>query len=379
MIARPPALTKGAATFRVLDAFRKSIRGPTAPGAGNHGGVLVAVSGGQDSLALALAARALCLRGELQGPVTLAHCNHGWAGDCDAAAHVVRFANSLGLPLRVARGRDVPVTEAGARAWRYGALASLAAFAGCTEVLVAHTRTDLAETVLLNLASGAGADGLSAMTWARELAPGSRLLRPLLGVTRADTAGMCADQGVTVWADPYNAEPRFKRNRVRAAVMPMLAAELNPQVERALAQTAHLLRDEADALESISAECIVRAVVVDAVRGRVVVRRQPLRGLHVALRRRVFRHVLACVAPPGAHPYSFAHVAALEALLKAPAGARAPSLQAGAEAVVDGDDCIVLSGGCISSQLEQPLNAFSASQTSDIEPELDAIAGDDIV
>lgn len=328
--------------------------------------VLVAVSGGQDSVALAVALHELYARGSLRSALTLAHCNHGWAGDCAGAAHVCALAVRLRTPLLIARGTDVSATEAGAREWRYAALRTLADAAGARDVLVAHTRTDRAETALINLAAGAGAGGVGAMRAVRAMGDGFRVLRPLLGVTREQTEIYCRERGVPVWKDPYNKKMCFARARVREIVMPVLRDRLNPRVEEAFARAAVTLRDDADALDEIAGDLFNKAVRVRD--GAVVVRRALLLGIHVAIQRRVLRRVLKLVARPGAHPCSFAHVEALCVLLTKDVGNRAPSLQGGAVAYVDDEDCIVLSGGYI-GQLPCVLDdAFIAIEDKNYEP-----------
>lgn len=337
----------------LINVLRRALEkhGPLSP----H--VLVAVSGGQDSLALATALHHLKHTNAVASTISLAHCNHSWPGDDEAAAHVVSFATRMRIPLAVVRGRSVPITEASARDWRYSALCSIADTVGAGDILVAHTRTDLAETALLNIAAGAGADGVGAMRPVRPLSDRHRLLRPLLQVSRKDTADFCREHSVSVWNDPYN-EANFARNRVRARVIPMLEKELNPKVERSLARNAVLLRDDADALELIATDVFESAVQIE--HNRITVRRHVLLGYHLAIQRRVFRRVLALIAREGAHPCSFAHVEALCNLLVATPGTRSASLQGGAEARVDEDDCIVLQGGYIQQHLfadDTPENA----------------------
>lgn len=325
---------------RILSALRGSIK-RHAPLSDR---LIVAISGGQDSVALAGALSELSASGFIRSSIALVHCNHGWPGDDSAAAHVALLSARLRLPLSVIRGQDVPITEAGAREWRYMSLCSAADDIGASDILVAHTRTDLAETALLNIVAGAGADGIGAMRAERALSSRHRILRPLLAVTRADTAAFCHSRDLPVWNDPYN-EADFARNRVRSRVMPLLERELNPQVERALAQNAQLLRDDADALEVIAAEAFEASVQISD--DTVVINRTLVRKLPLALQRRVFRRVLAVVAKAGSHPCSFAHVEALCDLLHKEPGARAISLQGGAEARVDDGDCVVLRGGFI--------------------------------
>jgi tRNA(Ile)-lysidine synthase len=134
--------------------------------------------------------------------------------------------------------------EAAAREARYGVLGELAERFDAELVLLGHTLDDQAETVLLGLTRGSGARSLAGMR------PGfDRFRRPLLGVTRVDTETACTVDGITWWTDPHNSDPRFTRARVRTTVLPMLERELGPGVAAALARTADLLREDAEALD----------------------------------------------------------------------------------------------------------------------------------
>ncbi len=162
-----------------------------------------AVSGGADSLALlVLAAAAGCAP-------TAVHVDHGLRpGSAAEAAVVGEVADRLGVPWRSVRVDVVDGSnlEARARAARHAALGPDA----CT----GHTADDRAETMLLNLLRGAGSDGLAA------LGPSPR--RPILGLRRAETAALCAALGIEPVVDPSNDDPRFRRNRVRHEVLPLL-------------------------------------------------------------------------------------------------------------------------------------------------------------
>ncbi|WP_217615788.1 ATP-binding protein, partial [Cellulomonas sp. GbtcB1] len=156
--------------------------------------------------------------------------------------------------------------EAAARDARYAALESEAARLGAAAVLLGHTRDDQAEGVLLGLARGSGARSLAGMPAARGL-----LRRPLLGVSRAETLAACAAEGLDPWHDPTNTPADGDagvpaRSRVRARVLPVLERELGPGVAAALARSAELLREDADALDALAADLLERA---EAAAGRV--------------------------------------------------------------------------------------------------------------
>jgi tRNA(Ile)-lysidine synthase len=212
--------------------------------------VLVACSGGADSLALAAATAFEARRaGWCAGAVTV---DHGLQpGSARRAAEVAAALRRLGLaPVEVATvsvtGRGGP--EAAARRARYAALDASAERHGARAVLLGHTRDDQAESVLLGLARGSGARSLSGMSAG---GPGTGLYRrPLLTLDRSLTRAACAALDLEVWDDPHNADPAYTRARVRHRVLPVLERELGPGVAGALARTAELLRADADALDA---------------------------------------------------------------------------------------------------------------------------------
>ncbi len=213
--------------------------------------VLVALSGGPDSLALAAATAFEAPRaGYRAGAVIVNHALQ--AGSADVAAAAARQATDLGLdPVLV---RDVVVggeggPEAAARTARYTALATAASETGATWVLLGHTLDDQAETVLLGLARGSGATSMQGMDRVSGI-----YRRPLLGIRRDSTERFCVDSGLEPWTDPQNSDPAFTRVRVRTRVLPMLEAELGPGITEALARTADQLREDSDALDHFAEE-----------------------------------------------------------------------------------------------------------------------------
>jgi tRNA(Ile)-lysidine synthase len=220
--------------------------------------VLVGLSGGADSLALAAATAFEAPRAGLTAGAVIV--DHGLQpGSAEIAAAAATQAASLGLdPVLV-----VPVTvtdaagdgpEAAARSARYAAFDAARARTGAVAVLLGHTLDDQAETVLLGLARGSGARSLHGMS----IVSGPTL-RPLLGIRRAQTRQACLDAGLTFWSDPQNLDPRYARVRTRESVLPVLEAELGPGIAEALARTAESLREDADALDAL-----VPALLADA-------------------------------------------------------------------------------------------------------------------
>ena len=307
---QPPGPTAAVAAVRC--AVRDSLAGLDASAL-----VLVACSGGADSVALAAAAAFEAPRLHLRvGGVTV---DHGLQkGSAARATAVAALLTGLGLePVEVV---DVDVSahdggpEAAARAARYGALDGVANRLGAATVLVGHTLDDQAETVLLGLARGSGTRSLAGMS-AVSGSPASAkswagsYRRPLLAVERAVTRAACADLGLPVWDDPQNGDPAFTRVRVRTDVLPMLEAALGPGMAAALARTADLARDDADALDQWAATSYAAAADAD---GSLDV--GALEQLAPAVRRRVLR--LAALRA-GIAPGSLAavHLIAIEALV----------------------------------------------------------------
>jgi tRNA(Ile)-lysidine synthase len=273
--------------------------------------VLVACSGGADSLALADAVAFVAPRlGVRAGLVTVDHDLQ--PGSAERAADVAAWARGAGFdPVEVA---VVDVTrrpggpEAAARDARYEALTTAARQHGIGAVLLGHTRDDQAETVLLALARGAGPRGLAGMPVRRTLR-GVTLLRPLLEIGRAQTTEACLARGLKPWVDPHNADPSYARARVRREALPALVAALGPDVVDNLARTAALLAADAEVLDGLA------AAAADAARAAGGALRVPaLAGLPAAVRTRVL-HAWARErgAPGGA--LSHRHVAALDALV----------------------------------------------------------------
>jgi tRNA(Ile)-lysidine synthase len=213
--------------------------------------VLVALSGGPDSLALAAAIAFEAPRAGIRAGAVVV--DHGLQpGSADAAARAADQARSLGLDPVLLRRVSIEVTggpEAAARTARYAALDEAATEAGAILVLLGHTLDDQAETVLLGLARGSGPASLHGM------APlAGRYARPLLGIRRSSTLQFCVDSGIEPWTDPQNADPSFARVRVRQSVLPLLERELGPGIAEALARTADQLREDSDALDHFAEE-----------------------------------------------------------------------------------------------------------------------------
>ncbi|MBB5787668.1 tRNA lysidine(34) synthetase TilS [Jiangella mangrovi] len=264
--------------------------------------VLVACSGGADSLSLAAATAWVAARsgGRLRaGGVCV---DHGLQpGSAERARATAAALSRLGLDpvatvhVNASRGPDGP--EGNARAARYAALTAAADRAGACVVLLGHTLDDQAETVLLGLARGSGPRSLSGMA---ERSGAFR--RPLLGLRRS-VVRAALPAGLEAWDDPHNEDAAYARARVRHRVLPVLEAELGPGVAEALARTADLARADADALDAQAAAVDTLAVAELAVLPR-------------AVRWRVLRRAAIAAGSP-ATDLTAAHVAAVDTLVTA--------------------------------------------------------------
>ncbi|WP_027286766.1 tRNA lysidine(34) synthetase TilS [Ruania albidiflava] len=290
--------------------------------------VLIACSGGADSLALAAAAAFATPKVGLRaGAVVVDHRLQ--PGSTAAAERAAAVCTELGLMPSIV----VPATldsaaapesdsaqggpEARARALRYHALEATRQQQRACAVLLGHTRDDQAETVLLALARGSGTRALAGMAPVRE-----RWWRPLLGSTRADTEGVCTALGLPVWYDPTNAVDGpwqkaaggpLPRAALRHRVLPALTEALGPGVPAALARTAQLARDDADLLDVLADELRQRAQVVHGP-DQVQLSITALTDQPPALRRRVLHQAaLTAGSPPGA--LAAVHVCSLDQLV----------------------------------------------------------------
>jgi tRNA(Ile)-lysidine synthetase-like protein len=260
-----------------------------------QGPLVVAVSGGADSLALAWAVSRVAP--ERARAVVVDHRLQPDSDAVAAAAADTVACLGLGVEVRAVDVGTVGGPEAAARTARYAALTAAAAPDGAV-LLLGHTRDDQAETVLLGLARGSGTRSLAGMAGAGER-DGIRYLRPLLDLTRADTAATCAAVGLSPWQDPHNSDPRYTRSRARA-LLAELEAALGPGIGAALARTARLARDDADALDALAVDVGAQVVTGSLGDGRVEVDAAALARCPAAVRRRVLRRAaIAAGSPPG--------------------------------------------------------------------------------
>lgn len=273
--------------------------------------VVVAVSGGADSLALVAAAtfEASSPRNAARPYVIGATVDHGLQDDSAATADtVIAQMAAIGVDetatIRVHVDAAAAGLEAGARHARYAALSELAARMDASVVLLGHTRDDQAETVLMGLSRGSGGRSLAGMRETFEEGP-VRFVRPFVEITRSQTEAACSALGLTWWEDPHNADQRFLRARLRHVVLPMLEAELGPGFAAALARTAPAMRADMDLLDAIAADWLALNDSLEVA---------ALAGLPVAIRTRVLR---AAAVAAGARDSELTrrHVLAMDALV----------------------------------------------------------------
>ncbi len=257
--------------------------------------VLVAVSGGPDSVCLLAALHALS--GELGIALHIAHLDHMFRGkeSADEALFVAALAKRLGLPSTI-ESVDVPAlcrerglsVQTGAREARYAFLSRTAEKVGASRIATGHTATDQAETVLLRLLRGAGSAGFSGIPPMR-----GRFIRPLIETTREEVLEHLARSGLSFVTDPSNAKPLYTRNRIRLELMPVLK-QFNPRIVETLAAEAALFKDESEALD-LSVETAVQAITEKQGDG-FVVQRGAFLALHPAIRRRLLRRLAEALA-----------------------------------------------------------------------------------
>jgi tRNA(Ile)-lysidine synthase len=271
--------------------------------------ILVACSGGADSLALAAASVFEGSRiGVLVGAVIV---EHRLQPETKAVAEATaKTLAELGASPVEVRAVKVAKTKAGgpeaaARTARYAALDAAADELGAKFVMLAHTLNDQAETVLLGLARGSGNRSLNAMSEVN-----GRYLRPLLGIERQTTVAFCEDSGLKAWHDPQNSDGKFARVRARNKVLPVLEAELGPGIAQALARTAEQLREDEAVLAPMAQDFFDRFVSLKATSIEIAL--AEFEAAPLAIRHRVIAMALTVLQAP---EFARVHIRAIDALV----------------------------------------------------------------
>lgn len=306
----------------MLNKIRKTIAAQAMLSQGDH--LLVAVSGGPDSVALLRILRLLA--GEYGLSLTAAHLNHGLRGEeADAEeAFVRRLSAEMGLAcickkmdiLSLRSSKQGSLEDIG-RQERYRFLDETADRCGAARIAVGHHRDDQAETVLLHLLRGSGPEGLRGMLPVRE----GRIIRPLLEVGRAEILEFLRLEKAAYRTDSSNADPRFLRNRIRNELMPGLVSGYNPRLAEGLCRTAAIIRGEDDYLAGV-----VRQILAGwGVRPGWEKTALPLadfRLLHGALQARLIKGLLE-EASEAKNGIGYRHVEAVLNLCRRPRGREA--------------------------------------------------------
>ncbi|CAB4605234.1 MAG: tRNA lysidine(34) synthetase TilS [Actinobacteria bacterium] len=264
--------------------------------------ILFGCSGGTDSMALAAA----LLKESNNSKIIPVVVDHGLqSNSAEIAAQTVAKLKELGYSEVATARANVEVTdglEASARRARYLIFKQFIDSYQPKYFMLAHTLNDQAESVLLGLARGSGARSLSGMATVNNI-----FVRPLLKNTRAQTAAACIEAGIKVWDDPHNLDERFARVKVRKNLLPIFEENLGPGITEALARTADLLRDDADALDDFANQYFSQA---DASNLDVA----ELERLPKAIRTRVLRLAIYKAGAPSGM-LSADHIASAEALI----------------------------------------------------------------
>lgn len=257
--------------------------------------LIVAVSGGADSLCVLGALLALRERGHRLAPgeLIVAHLDHGLRGEegHEDARFVQRLAAELDIPCVTEQAEIVPPSEDQARRARYAFLRRILAEYHAERIVTGHTRDDQAETILLHWLRGSGLAGLRGMAPLRE-----DIARPLLDVTHEQTLAYCAALGWQPHEDITNTDPRYLRNRIRHELLPQLET-YNPAIRELLIRNGELLADD-DAYLEAEAQAAWADVAEELAPGSVCLRREPLHDLSAAIRHRLYREVVRRIAEP---------------------------------------------------------------------------------
>jgi tRNA(Ile)-lysidine synthase len=256
--------------------------------------IVVAVSGGPDSVALLACLVALSARWNWE--LSVGHVNHGLRGmeSDEDAAFVEQLGDAFDLPVSTCEARlkkqDAKLSkqslQAYAREIRYQALETILQERGATKIATGHTADDQAETVLMWMLRGSGTGGLSGIPPKR----GARIVRPLLDSTRTDIVAYLDERQFAYRMDSSNSQPVYLRNRLREDLMPQLKGYA-PGIVNVLSRQAEIIRDDHDYLEHVAAEAFQQMCVTQDER-EIQLDRSALLSLPLAIRRRVVRHGL---------------------------------------------------------------------------------------
>ena len=280
--------------------------------------ILVAVSGGADSLALAAGLLTEAKEKAIR-PIAVIIDHALQPNSADVAMNTKAELAKAGYTNIEIKRIKVEITdgmEASARRARYAALNEIAESTNAVAIFLGHTRDDQAETVLLGLARGSGTRSLSGMAERID-----KYRRPLLSITRSQTEAACKEVGIKYWNDPHNQSMEYARVRVREKVLPLMESEIGPGIADALTRSAKILRDDADALDQWAEEVLdeIDPIEIDI---------ETLASLPRAIRSRVIRKAIYLAGAPSGS-LSAEHLEPVEALVTAWKGQGPVSLPGG--------------------------------------------------
>ena len=294
-------------TPAIADVRRAVREGFAAAGLQAGDLVLVACSGGADSLALAAATAFEAPRAQLRaGAVVIDHgMQPGSAAIAGETAHKLSVLGLFPVEIRTVNVGTDGGPEAAARTARYAAIDEVVEQTGANAVMLGHTLNDQAETVLMGLARGSGGRSLNGMASVSGIH-----LRPLLGITRETTEKFCAESGLQPWHDPMNQDEAYTRVRVRKNLLPMLEAELGPGIAEALARTADTLREDEEVLAELALDAYKKVAREKATQINIGV--EEFKALPLAIRHRLIALAAVVLQAP---MLARVHILAIDALV----------------------------------------------------------------
>jgi tRNA(Ile)-lysidine synthase len=277
--------------------------------------VVVAVSGGSDSVALLKALEMLSC--EYRLTLIVAHLNHGLREEAPSEEQFVRImAQDMGL---VFESKSLDIRSLGqvtgkcmedtSREARYDFLNDVAKKHGARKIALGHHINDQTETVLMNFLRGSGPTGLKGMLPARD----STYIRPLLGVTRDEIISFLASHGLPFVTDASNADQRYLRNRIRHALIPELKAKYNPKLDEIIKSMAEVMRIEDDYMEVATVK-VMTAWGVTPADSEFKICISHFLECHEAIQRRIIKHLLEGLSPHG-KGIGFRHMSAALGLI----------------------------------------------------------------
>ncbi len=278
-----------------------------------RGLVLIGVSGGADSMALLYVLSNL--RHDLGVHIQAVHFNHRLRTQADSdEAFVGRWCKKLNVPLTVGRregGKVSRLSEDDARQLRFDFFAKTARSLKAQSVALAHTRNDLAETVLMRLMRGTGLYGLRAILPRRSI-EGIIFVRPLLELSRIDIEKYLKIKKVPFRTDATNHQLLYERNKVRHQLLPLMARKFNPRIINALSDLAATAGEDYEFLSAYAQKFYDKNVIV--AKNKVKIDLTPIKRQHPAIVRLLLRQMVEVLTNDPAS-LSFEHIHALEGLV----------------------------------------------------------------